>query len=62
MDDIFGGLVDLGLSLRQVVDVGRHREPDPEALPGSWAHQDSYVGGGFVVVAAKDAGAVLRST
>ena len=29
MDDIFGGLVDAGLSLRQVVDVGRHREPDP---------------------------------
>ena len=54
MDDIFGGLVDAGLSLRQVVDKGRHREPDREAPPGSWEHQDSYVGGGFVIVAAKD--------
>ena len=54
MDDIFGGLIDAGLYLRQVVDVGRHREPDLEALPGSWEHQDSFVGGGFVVVAEKD--------
>jgi SAM-dependent methyltransferase len=53
MDDIFGGLVDAGLSIRQVVDQGRHREPDPEASPGSWAHQDAYVGGGFVIVAVK---------
>jgi len=53
MDDIFGGLVDAGLSLRQVVDRGRHREPDRDAPPGSWEHQDSYVGGGFVFVAAK---------
>jgi SAM-dependent methyltransferase len=54
MDDIFGGLVEAGLSLRQVVDKGRHREPDLEAPPGSWEHQDSYVGGGFVIVAVKD--------
>ena len=53
MDDIFGGLVDAGLLLRQVVDRGRHREPDRDAPPGSWEHQDSYVGGGFVIVAAK---------
>jgi SAM-dependent methyltransferase len=53
MDDIFGGLVNLGFSIKQVVDVGRHREPDPDAAPGSWAHQKSYVGGGFVFVAAK---------
>ena len=54
MDDIVGGLLDAGLSLRQVVDEGRHREPDTEAPPGSWAHQNAYVGGGFVIVAAKD--------
>ena len=54
MDDIFGGLIDVGLSIRQVVDEGRRREPDPEAPPGSWEHQDAYVGGGFVIVAAKD--------
>ncbi len=54
MDDIFGGLLDAGLSIRQVIDKGRHREPDPEAPPGSWEHLDSYVGGGFVIVAAKD--------
>ena len=54
MDDIFGGLIEAGLSLRQVVDQGRQREPDPEAPPGSWAHQDAFVGGGFVIVAVKD--------
>ena len=53
MDDIFGGLVEAGFSLRQVVDKGRHREPDRDAPPGSWEHQDSYVGGGFVFVVAK---------
>jgi SAM-dependent methyltransferase len=53
MDDIFGGLLDVGLSLRQVVDKARYREPDLDAPAGSWEHQDSYVGGGFVVVAAK---------
>ena len=54
MDDIFGGLVDAGFSLRRVVDKGRYRQPDPQAPPGSWEHQDAYVGGGFVVVAEKD--------
>jgi len=54
MDDIFGGLPDVGLSLRQVLDLGRNRKPPPQAAPGSWAHQDPYVGGGFVIVATKD--------
>ena len=53
MDDIFGGLVDAGFLLRQVVDRGRRREPDRDATPGIWEHQESYVGGGFVIVAAK---------
>ena len=53
MDDIFGGLVDVGFALRQVLDKGRYRQPDRDAPPGSWEHQDSYVGGGFVIVAVK---------
>jgi len=54
MDDIFNGLSDVGLSLRQVVDLARDKTPDPQALPGSWAHESAYVGGGFVIVATKD--------
>ncbi len=53
MDDIFDGLLDAGLLLKQVIDVGRDKQPDPQALPGSWAHQEHYVGGGFVIVTEK---------
>jgi SAM-dependent methyltransferase len=54
MDDIFNGLLDAGLSLQHVVDWGRHNPPNVEVPPGSWAHQDPYVGGGFVIVAKKE--------
>ncbi len=54
MDDIFNGLIDVGLSIRQVVDSSRNKKPDPQAIPGSWAHEESYIGGGFVIVAMKD--------
>jgi len=54
MDDIFSGLVDVGLSIRQVVDLSKNKKPDPQALPGSWAHESSYIGGQFVIVATKD--------
>lgn len=53
LDDIFCGLGDAGLSLQQVIDAGRHKKPDSQAAPGSWEHQESYVGGGFVIVAIK---------
>jgi SAM-dependent methyltransferase len=54
MDDIFNGLADAGLSIRQVVDLSRNKKPDTQALPGSWTHQEAYVGGGFIIVATKD--------
>lgn len=54
MDDIFGGLVEAGLSVRQVEDLSRDVRPDPEAPPGSWAHELAYVGGYFCVVARKE--------
>jgi len=54
MDDIFNGFVDAGLSLRQVVDLARDKKPDPQAVPGTWTHESSYVGGRFVIVATKD--------
>jgi SAM-dependent methyltransferase len=53
LDDIFNGLSDADLSLKQVIDLGRDKIPDPAAAPGSWPHQESYVGGGFVIVAKK---------
>ncbi len=53
MDDIFGGLLDAGLRLQQVIDVGREKQPDSQAIPGSWAHQDAFVGGGFILIAQK---------
>jgi SAM-dependent methyltransferase len=53
LDDVFNGLANSGLSLREVIDLGRGRAPGPEAVPGSWTHQEAYVGGGFVIVATK---------
>ncbi len=54
MDDIFNGLLEVGLSLQHVMDWGRHNRPNAEAPPGSWAHQDPYIGGGVIIVARKD--------
>ena len=56
MDDILDGLLEVGLSIRQVVDLSRHVKPDSEAPPGSWPHERTYVGGEFVVVARKEGG------
>jgi len=53
MDDIFNGLLETGFAIRQVVDLDRHVKPDPEAAPGTWEHESTYVGGTFVVVAQK---------
>ncbi len=54
MDDIFNGLIELGLSIRQVEDLSRHVRPDRQVPPGSWRHERAYFGGEFVVVARKE--------
>jgi len=54
MDDIFNGLLDAGMSIRQVVDLSRNKKPNPQALPGSWTHEESYIGGAFIIVANKE--------
>jgi SAM-dependent methyltransferase len=54
MDDIFNGIIHAGLSIRQVVDLSRNEKPAPQAPPGSWTHESSYIGGHFVIVAKKE--------
>jgi len=54
MDDIFNGLIDVGLSIRRVVDLSRNKKPDPQSPPGSWVPEDLYIGGVFVIVATKN--------
>jgi SAM-dependent methyltransferase len=54
MDDIFNGLLEMGLVIRQVEDLSRHTRPNPDATPGTWAHESTYVCGHFVVVAQKE--------
>ena len=56
MDDIFNGLLEAGLSIRQVEDLSRHVKPDLDAAPGTWTHESTYWGGHFVVVARKEQG------
>jgi ubiquinone/menaquinone biosynthesis C-methylase UbiE len=58
MDDIFNGLIGAGMSIQQVEDLSRDVCPDPQAAPGSWDHEQAYVGGAFVVVARKEQGAL----
>ena len=53
IDDIFNGLLEVGLSIPQVEDLCRDVKPDVEAPPGTWDHVRTYVGGYFVVVAQK---------
>lgn len=54
MDDMFNGLLQAGLTLREVVDCGRHERPAPDAVPGTWTHESAYTGGFCVIVATKD--------
>ncbi len=56
MDDIFNGLLEVGLSIWRVEDLSRHVKPDSQAPPGTWAHERTYIGGEFVVVARKERG------
>jgi SAM-dependent methyltransferase len=53
MADIFNGLLDVGLSVRQVEDDPQYfRKENAEAPPGTWAHSLTYVGA-FAIVARK---------
>ena len=54
MDDIFGGLIDAGFSIQPVHEEPRRLPRDHEARPGSWTHQQTYVQGGFAVIARKE--------
>jgi SAM-dependent methyltransferase len=49
--DIFGGLLDEGFRIEQVEDHP-WSTPDPDAEPGSWAHEMAY-NVGFVILASK---------
>jgi SAM-dependent methyltransferase len=53
MDDVFNGLVDLGLGLLRVDDAARHRTIPVHVRPGSWKHEHVYVGGSYYIVARK---------
>jgi hypothetical protein len=55
MSDIFYGLIDLGFSIQRVVEAPHYRLLDPDAPPGSWTHEQSYVAGGFAIVARREA-------
>lgn len=52
MRDIFNGLLDVGLSIRQVEDSPCYDRHDAQAEPGTWCHWLNYVGG-FAIVARK---------
>jgi SAM-dependent methyltransferase len=54
MDDLFGGLIDLGFSIQRVCEAPYYRQMDPSAPLGSWEHEQAYVGGQFAVVTRKD--------
>ncbi|MBD3184725.1 methyltransferase domain-containing protein [Candidatus Poribacteria bacterium] len=53
MDDIFNRLIEVGLTIIEVEDLSRNRKPDKEFPPGSWNHENSYVGGSFVIISQK---------
>ena len=53
MDDIFNGLLDVGLSIQRVYEAPYHCMGDPKAKPGSWDHERAYVAGEFAIVARK---------
>ncbi len=53
MDDIFNGLIEVGLAIRRVEDISRTVPPDTQAPAGSWDHERAYIGGEFVIVAQK---------
>ena len=56
MDDIFNGLLEVGLTIWQVEELLRNVKPDSEASPGTWAHKQTYLGGEFLIVTRKERG------
>jgi ubiquinone/menaquinone biosynthesis C-methylase UbiE len=54
LDDIFNGILAVGMSIQQVQDSCRYQQPDPKPPSGSWTHHWTYVGGRFVIVARKE--------
>jgi SAM-dependent methyltransferase len=61
VDDLFNGLIDLGFSIQRVCEAPYYRRLDPNAPPGSWEHEQAYVGGQFAIVARKDGAASGRA-
>src|SRR5262249_35691813 len=48
--DIFTGLLDLGLTIQQVLEEPHYQRQDARAPAGSWAHYLRYVAGFILVV------------
>jgi len=56
LSDLFGGLIGVGFSIRQVEEAPYHLQPDPQAAPGSWEHMLAHVPWIFGIVARRDLG------
>ncbi len=52
LEDIFNGLLDVGLSVQRVCEAPYYRL-EPNAAPGDWEHERAYVAGRFAVLARK---------
>lgn len=52
MDDMFNGLIEAGLRIRQVCEAPYAKQP-LTAEPGTWAHETRYVAGSFAIIAQK---------
>jgi ubiquinone/menaquinone biosynthesis C-methylase UbiE len=53
LKEIFGGLIDTGFSIRQVIEAPGHFEPHNQAAPGTWEHSQIYLPWQFVILARK---------
>ncbi|MBI3362839.1 MAG: class I SAM-dependent methyltransferase [Chloroflexi bacterium] len=51
LSDIFNGLLGVGFSIEQVHEEPHYQRQALQAQPGSWTHQQTYVSGGFAIVA-----------
>lgn len=54
MNDLFNGLIDVGLSIQRVHEEPFAWHPDPHAPAGSWNHERTFVAGGFIIIAKKE--------
>ena len=53
LSDIFGGLVEVGFIIRNVVEYPRHLKAEADAEPGSDEHRLAYVAEYFTVICGK---------